>query len=87
MEQEPNDVMVLGAIVRGAKKLDKIAKATKIPLNEVNEILQRLKSRGLIVLTEKKGFFGPKKELNLTEKGNKELGKENLSLRRIGTTW
>jgi hypothetical protein len=40
MEQEPNDVMVLSAIVRGAKKLDKIAKATKISLNEVNEFFR-----------------------------------------------
>jgi DNA-binding HxlR family transcriptional regulator len=82
MEQEPNDIIVLSAIVKGAKKFDKIAKATKISLNEVNEILQRLESRGLIVLTEKKGFFGPKKELALTEKGSKELEVRKFELEK-----
>jgi DNA-binding HxlR family transcriptional regulator len=82
MEQEPNDVIVLSAIVKGAKKFDKIAKATKISLNEINEILQRLEGRGLIVLIERKGFFGPKKELALTEKGSKELEVRKFELEK-----
>ena len=82
MEQEPNDVIVLSAISRGAKKFDKIAKVTKIASSELNDMLQRLESRGLIVLTEKKGFFGPKKELNLTEKGNKELEERKFELEK-----
>ncbi|HEV2192406.1 MAG TPA: winged helix-turn-helix transcriptional regulator [Nitrosopumilaceae archaeon] len=73
MEQEPNDVIVLSAISKGAKKFDKIIKVTKISSNELNDTLQRLENRELIVLAEKKGFFGPKKELSLTEKGSKEL--------------
>ena len=82
VEQEPNDVIVLSAISRGAKKFDKIAKVTKIFSSELNDILQRLENRALIVLTEKKGFFGPKKELNLTEKGSKELEERKFELEK-----
>jgi len=87
MEHEPNDVIVLNAIFNGAKKFDKITKVTKISNNELNDVLQRLESRELVVLTEKKGFFGPKKELNLTEKGSKELEERKFELEKIGTPW
>ncbi|TSA17725.1 MAG: hypothetical protein D4R72_03885 [Nitrosopumilales archaeon] len=82
MEQEPNDVIVLSAISRSAKKFDKIAKVTKISSNELNDTLQRLENRTLIVLTEKKGLFGTKKELNLTEKGSKELEERKFELEK-----
>jgi hypothetical protein len=35
----------------------------------------------------KKRILWYKKELNLTEKGEKELKGENLSLRKIGAAW
>ena len=82
MEQEPNDVIVLSAISRGAKKFDKIAKVKKISSSELNDTLRRLKNRELIVLAEKKGLFGPKKELNLTEKGSKELEERKFELEK-----
>ncbi len=82
MEPEPNDVIVLSAISRGAKKYDKIMRITKISDSELNDILQRLENRELIILTEKKGFFGPKKELNLTEKGSKELEERKFELEK-----
>jgi len=82
MEQTANDVIVLSAIVKGAKKFDKIAKITKIPADELNEILQRLENRNLIALTEKKGFFGPKKEMSLTEKGIKEFEERKFELQK-----
>ena len=82
VEQEPNDVIVLSAISRGAKKFDKIAKVTKISSSELDDILERLENRKLIVLIEKKGFFGPKKELNLTEKGSKELEERKFELEK-----
>jgi len=82
MEQEPTDVIVLSAIVKGVKKFDKIAKITKISASELNEILQRLENRGLIIFSEKKGFFGPKKELNLTKKGVKELEERKFELEK-----
>lgn len=82
MEQEPSDVIVLGAISRGAKKFDKISKLTKISSGELNDILQRLENRGFIILTEKKGVFGPKKELNLTESGSKEFEERKFELEK-----
>ena len=81
MEQEPIDVIVLSAISKGTKKFDKISKVTKISSSELNDAFQRLKSRKLVVLTEKKGFFGPKKELNLTEKGSRELEERKFELK------
>jgi len=82
VEQEPNDVIVLNAIPKGTKKFDKITKVTKISSSELTNILQLLENRELIVLTEKRGFFGPKKELNLTEKGNKELEERKFELEK-----
>jgi DNA-binding HxlR family transcriptional regulator len=82
VEQEPSDVIVLSTISKGAKKFDKITKVTKISSGELNDTLQRLENRELIILTEKKGFFGPKKELNLTEKGNKELEERKFELEK-----
>lgn len=60
MEEEPKDVMVLGAIKKGAKTFDKIRKATRIDPKELNEILERLERRELIRVQQKKGFLGQK---------------------------
>ena len=73
MEEEPKDVIVLGAIRSGAKKFNKIVRVTKIKPDELNKILEKLEGRGLIEVKEKKGFFGPKVELNTTEKGSREI--------------
>jgi DNA-binding HxlR family transcriptional regulator len=73
MEEEPKDVMVLGAIKSGAKTFDKIRKATRIDPKELNEILERLERRELITVQKKKGFFGPKIEMQVTDKGKSEL--------------
>ena len=73
MEEEPKDVIVLGAIRGGAKKFDKIASVTKIKPDELNKILEKLEERGLISVNEKKGFFGPKIEITTTEKGSREI--------------
>ena len=73
MDPQPTDVMVLGAIKGGAKKFDKIKNQTKIEPEKLNGILERLEELGLIKVETKKGFFGPKVELSLTEKGEREL--------------
>ena len=73
MEEEPKDVIVLGAIRSGAKKFDKIASVTKIKPDELNKILEKLEERGLISVNEKKGFFGSKIEITTTEKGSREI--------------
>ena len=73
MDPEPKDVIILGAIRRGAKKFDKIHKETKIEPEEINSILEKLEERGFIKVEEKKGWLGKKIELTVTEKGSKEL--------------
>ncbi len=80
MEQEPSDVMVLSAISQGAKKFDKIKKKTQMEGQELDSLLERLENKGFITLVEKKGFFGPKKEIVLTEKGTKELEERRFEL-------
>ena len=91
MEEVPNDVIVLSAIYQGAKKFDKIKKKTKIEDAELNALLERLEGSGFIKLIEKKGFFGPKKELVLTDKGTKELEERRFELQQnwdqLVTVW
>lgn len=74
MEEEPKDIIVLGAIKKGAKKFDKIRAKTGIEPEELNKILEKLEERGFIRVEKKKGLFGGEKiELQLTEKGSNEL--------------
>ena len=82
MEPEPNDVIVLSAISQGSKKFDKIRKRTQIEGGELNSLLERLENKGFITVVEKKGFFGPKKEITLTEKGEKELEERKFELQK-----
>jgi len=82
VEQEPNDVMILSAISQGAKKFDKISKKTKIDSQEVQNLLERLEDKGFIILIEKKGLFGLKKEIVLTDKGRKELEERKFELQQ-----
>ena len=73
MEEEVKDLIVLGAINNGARQFNKISKVTKIKPEELNSILEKLENRGFINMQEKKGWLGKKIELNVTEKGNKEV--------------
>ena len=73
MESEPKDLIVLGAIMRGVRKFDKIKKTTQIDAEELNSILEKLEERGLITVQGEKGLFGPKIEIITTEKGVKEV--------------
>lgn len=82
MEEEPTDVIVLSAISQGAKKPDKIGKKTRIEGSELNILLEHLESNGLITRVEKKGFFGPKKEIILTYKGIKELEERRFEMQQ-----
>jgi DNA-binding HxlR family transcriptional regulator len=81
-ESEPKDVIVLEAINKGAKKFDKIEKIAKIEGKELNEILENLDKKGLITVVEKKGFFSTKKEVVLTEKGQRELQERKFELQK-----
>jgi len=82
MEEEPTDVMVLDAISQGAKKLDKIRKKTRIEGNELDGLIERLEGKELITNIEKKGFFGPKKEISLTDRGVKELEERRFEMQK-----
>ncbi len=82
MEQEPNDVIVLSAISQGAKKFEKILRKTKIDSQELTSLLARLEEKGFTTIVEKKGWFSPKKEITLTDKGNKELEERRFELQQ-----
>ena len=71
--EEPKDVIVLGAIKKGAKKFEKIQNAAQIDAEELNSILEKLEKRELITVEEKKGLFGKKIEIKITERGSKEV--------------
>ncbi len=73
MEEEPNDMMVLGAIMRGTKKFQKIQKSTKIDPEELESILEKLEERRFIQIVDKKGWMGRKVEIFVTEEGAKEV--------------
>ena len=67
MEEEAKDLIVLGAINNGVKQFNKISTVTKIKPEELNDILEKLETRGFIIANEKKGWLGKKIELNVTE--------------------
>jgi DNA-binding HxlR family transcriptional regulator len=73
MESESKDLIVLGAVMRGESKFDKIKKTTQIDAEELNSILEKLEERGFITVQEKKGWLGSKIEIITTEKGKKEV--------------
>jgi len=84
VEEEPKDIIVLGAIKHGIKKFEKIQKTTQIEGDELNKILEQLENRGLIEVVERKGWLGKKIEMNVTEKGSKEVDE---CIHRLQTRW
>ena len=62
MEEEAKDLIVLGAINNGVKQFNKISTVTKIKPEELNDILEKLDTRGFIIANEKKD--GWEKKLN-----------------------
>src|SRR5690606_10299258 len=82
--ESPKHFMVLDAIARGMKKIDSIARVTKISKDEVELIVNDLRTQKLINANEKRGFFGNKKiELYISETGSRVLEgkKEELSVK------
>jgi len=84
MGEEPKDLIVLGAIKHGVKKFDKIQKMTKIEPDELNLILEQLEKRGFIQAVEKKGWFGMKVEITVTDKGSNEVDER---VHELQTKW
>jgi len=80
MDTEPKDVIVLGSIRRGKKKFSNIQDETRINPEELNSILEELENNGFIRVEEKKGWFGKKIELKITDKGSEELDKKIIEI-------
>ena len=80
MDTEPKDVIVLGSIRRGKKKFSNIQNETRINPKELNSILEQLENNGFINVEEKKGWFGKKIELKITDKGSNELDKKIVEI-------
>lgn len=74
VNDSPNHFMVLDAISRGMRSIGKIASVTKLNKSLVEMIVNDLVAQRLIVVSEKKGFFGNKKEeITITETGMRVL--------------
>ncbi len=84
MDIQPKDIIVLGAIRAGIKKFEKILKIRHIEPEELNSILEQLENRGFIRVEEKKGLFGMKVEIAVTEKGSKEIDEQ---IHEVQTRW
>jgi hypothetical protein len=81
--ESPKHFMVLDAISRGIKNVDKVSRVTKINKDEVKLIVNDLISQRLIISTEKKGFLGKKKaELGITSTGQRLLDAKKAELER-----
>jgi len=80
MDTEPKDVIVLGSIRRGKKKFSNIQNETRINPEELNSILEQLENNGFIKVEEKKGWFGKKIELKITDKGSDQLDKKIVEI-------
>ena len=80
MDTEPKDVIVLGSIRRGKKKFSNIQNETRISPEELNSILEQLENNGFINVEEKKGWFGKKIELKITDSGSDELDKKIVEI-------
>jgi len=79
--ESPNHFMVLDAISRGMKKIEDIAKVTKLSKDEVELIINDLQTQKLIIKQTKKGFFGNKKiEVYATDTGFKILESKKQEL-------
>ena len=92
--QSPNHFMVLDAISRGMKKIDSIAKVTKLSKDEVELIANDLRNQKLINAVVKKGFFGNKKTefyisetgMNLLDSKKQELSHKSQRLQQLYET-
>jgi hypothetical protein len=80
----PSHFMVLDAIARGIKEVDRIAEATRLPREEVEIVVNDLSLQRLVTKEEKKRrFFGGKKmELKITDTGMRMLNSKKQELQQ-----
>jgi DNA-binding MarR family transcriptional regulator len=84
MNIEPKEIIVLGTIKAGIKKFEKIQKIRHVDPKEVDSILEQLENKGFVRVEEKKGFLGIKIEIEITDKGSKEIDKQ---VHELQTKW
>jgi uncharacterized membrane protein YgcG len=83
VNESPNHFMVLDAISRGMKSVDKIAKVTRLSKPEVEMIVNDLVAQRLVIQTEKKSFFGGKKlEFSISHTGMQVLNSKKAELEK-----
>jgi uncharacterized membrane protein YgcG len=83
VNESPNHFMVLDAISRGMKTVDKIAKVTKLSKPEVELIINDLIQQRLVIGTEKKSFFGGTKvEFAINNTGMQVLSTKKAELQK-----
>ena len=63
---------VLRELHQGVNSFEKLQKNTGFDTPMLNSILEDLEKKGLMKVVEKQGMFGPKGELDSTDKGFKE---------------
>ena len=80
----PSHFMVLDAIARGIKEVDRIAEATRLPREEVEIVVNDLSLQRLVTKEEKKRrFFGGKQiELKITDTGMRMLNSKKQELQQ-----
>ena len=84
MNTEPKEIIVLGTIKAGIKKFERIQKIRHVDPKEVDSILEQLENKGFARVEEKKGFLGIKIEIEITDKGSKEIDKQ---VHELQTKW
>jgi len=78
LEPEPvpklqtKDMQVFDVLNYGAENFEKIQKITGLEHDELVSILDDLEKRGLMIVKQKSGLFGPKVGLYATDKGIKK---------------
>jgi hypothetical protein len=82
-KNSPNHFIVLDAIARGIKSVDKISKATRLPQEEVELIVNDLSLQRLTIREKKRRFFGGSKlEVKVTETGVRMLNSKKHELQQ-----
>lgn len=82
-ESETKHLRVLEIMNRGVKKFENIQQITSLKRDELVSILDDLEKRGLMIVEQKTGLFGPKVELYATDKGSAKIH----SKRSRGKDW
>jgi hypothetical protein len=82
INESPNHFIVLDAIGRGLKTIDKIAKVTRLDKAQIELIVNDLIGQRLVLRTEKKGLLGRKIELTISHTGLQLLNTKKQELEK-----